>query len=49
MGSRLSGRVERELEDFLKFRFFPRVGGGIGVTRLISGLRKESWKDSRDT
>jgi aspartyl/asparaginyl-tRNA synthetase len=42
-------RVERELEDFLKFHFFPRVGGGIGVTRLISGLRKESWKDSRDT
>jgi len=27
-------RVEKELEDFLKFDFFPRFGGGIGLTRL---------------
>jgi aspartyl/asparaginyl-tRNA synthetase len=27
-------RVERELEDFLSFDFFPRFGGGIGMTRL---------------
>ena len=25
-------RVEAELEEFLKFDFFPRVGGGIGLT-----------------
>ena len=27
-------RVERELEEFLSFNFFPRFGGGIGLTRL---------------
>ena len=27
-------RVEQELNDFLKFEFFPRFGGGIGLTRL---------------
>ena len=27
-------RVEAELEDFLSFNFFPRFGGGIGMTRL---------------
>jgi aspartyl/asparaginyl-tRNA synthetase len=27
-------RVEKELEEFLSFRFFPRFGGGIGMTRL---------------
>ena len=27
-------RVEAELEQFLKFDFFPRFGGGIGMTRL---------------
>ena len=27
-------RVERELEEFLGFDFFPRFGGGIGMTRL---------------
>ena len=33
-------RVEAELEEFLKFDFFPRVGGGIGITRLIPALNK---------
>jgi aspartyl/asparaginyl-tRNA synthetase len=33
-------RVQAELEEFLKFDFFPRVGGGIGITRLISALDK---------
>jgi len=28
-------RVERELEDFLMLPFFPRFGGGIGLTRLM--------------
>lgn len=27
-------RVEKELEEFLAFDFFPRFGGGIGLTRL---------------
>ena len=27
-------RVEKELEEFLSFHFFPRFGGGIGMTRL---------------
>ena len=27
-------RVEAELEEFLSFDFFPRFGGGIGLTRL---------------
>ena len=33
-------RVESELEEFLKFDFFPRVGGGIGMTRMIAALDK---------
>ena len=31
-------RVQKELEEFLKFDFIPRVGGGIGVTRLINAM-----------
>ena len=31
-------RVEAELEEFLKFDFFPRVGGGIGMTRMIAAM-----------
>ena len=31
-------RVQKELEDFLSLDFFPRVGGGIGITRLIRAL-----------
>jgi len=34
-------RVDAELDDFLKMDFFPRSGGGIGVTRLISSMKKE--------
>lgn len=33
-------RVEKELEEFLTLDFFPRYGGGIGVTRLIDGMKK---------
>ncbi|MBI2356414.1 MAG: transposase [Candidatus Doudnabacteria bacterium] len=29
-------RVEKELEEFLSLDFFPRFGGGIGMTRLMS-------------
>ena len=32
-------RVEQELDEFLKFNFFERSGGGIGVTRLIRAMR----------
>ena len=31
-------RVENELEEFLSHKFFPRFGGGIGITRLMSAL-----------
>ena len=32
-------RVEAELEEFLKFDFFERCGGGIGVTRMIRAMK----------
>ena len=32
-------RVEKELEDFLTSNFFPRSGGGIGVTRMIRAMK----------
>jgi len=31
-------RVEMELEEFLSNDFFPRFGGGIGITRLMRAL-----------
>ena len=31
-------RVEAELEEFLEFDFFPRSGGGIGVTRIMQAI-----------
>jgi aspartyl/asparaginyl-tRNA synthetase len=40
-------RVRKELDDFLSFDFFPRFGGGIGLTRmarayeLMQNLKKE--------
>jgi len=34
-------RVEDELEKFLEFDFFPRSGGGIGMTRMINALEKK--------
>ena len=33
-------RVLKELDEFLEFNFFPRFGGGIGITRLIAGMKK---------
>jgi aspartyl/asparaginyl-tRNA synthetase len=42
-------RVEKELEDFLKFDFFPRFGAGIGLTRLARAmelLQKEIEKEA---
>lgn len=34
-------RVLKELEEFLSLTFFPRYGGGIGVTRLIDAMKTE--------
>ena len=34
-------RTDNELEEYLKFDFFERVGGGIGVTRLIRSMKAE--------
>lgn len=33
-------RVEQELHEFLELNFFPRSGGGIGLTRLIDAVTK---------
>lgn len=38
-------RVEAELEEFLKFDFFDRVGGGIGMTRMIAALETLEGKE----
>jgi aspartyl/asparaginyl-tRNA synthetase len=35
-------RVEHELNDFLALNFIPRVGAGIGLTRLIDATKKHS-------
>ena len=32
-------RVEKELHEFLSLDFFPRCGGGIGLTRLIDAVK----------
>ena len=31
-------RVEKELNEFLSLDFFPRFGGGIGMSRLMSAV-----------
>lgn len=31
-------RVQKELEEFLSLNFFPRFGGGIGMTRMMRAL-----------
>ena len=35
-------RVEKELDDFLGLDFIPRVGGGIGITRLLHAMNDYS-------
>jgi len=32
-------RVEKEMDEFLSHNFFPRFGGGIGVTRMIRAMK----------
>ena len=33
-------RVDKELDEFLSLDFIPRVGGGIGITRLLHALNE---------
>jgi len=33
-------RVEKELNEFLSLDFFPRFGGGIGMTRIVRAMEK---------
>ena len=35
-------RVEKELEEFLSYDMVPRVGGGIGITRLLHAMNDYS-------
>lgn len=35
-------RVMQELDNFLSYDFFPRTGGGIGVTRMINAMKKQA-------
>lgn len=35
-------RVEKELNEFLSLPFFPRVGGGIGMTRMINAYKQKN-------
>ena len=41
-------RTDAELEDYLAFDFFPRCGGGIGMTRLIRSMKKEGLIKSKN-
>ena len=40
-------RVEAELDEFLKFDFFPRFGAGIGLTRLARAWTLLKSKDNQ--
>ena len=35
-------RVDKELDAFLEKDFFPRFGGGIGMTRMIRAMEKSN-------
>ena len=35
-------RVDREMDEFLDRDFFPRYGGGIGISRMISAMEKSN-------
>ena len=35
-------RVDKELNDFLSLDMVPRVGGGIGITRLLHAMNDYS-------
>lgn len=38
-------RVQKELDEYFSFNFFPRFGGGIGLTRLESAMEKAELFD----
>lgn len=42
-------RVQEELRQFLSYDFFPRVGGGIGLERLIRALKLSGLLGTEDT
>lgn len=46
-------RVEAELNEFLGLEFFPRVGGGIGMTRIMNACEKhdplKGWIGQRNS
>lgn len=35
-------RVDREMDEFLDRDFFPRYGGGIGISRMISAMEQSN-------
>ena len=39
-------RVDKEMDAFLDRDFFPRFGGGIGVTRMITAMEKSDLIDA---
>jgi len=41
-------RVEKELHEFLGLNFFPRCGGGIGLTRLIDAIKKGGFMNTNN-
>lgn len=41
-------RVMKELDDYLSLNFFPRFGGGIGVTRLASAMKAAGILNKED-
>ncbi len=40
-------RVEQEMKEFLAHEFFPRYGGGIGVTRMIRAMKLSGLIEDR--
>ena len=40
-------RVDRELDEFLDRDFFPRYGGGIGVTRMIRAMEMSNLLEDK--
>ena len=37
-------RVDKELDEFLSLDFMPRVGGGICITLLLSGMNNYEFR-----
>ena len=37
-------RVQKELDEFLSLKFFPRFGGGIGITRMMDAYKKHAQR-----